>query len=760
MPMTDVNMFAPGNMAKDAVSGIVVFLVALPLCLGVAVASGADPFTGVIAGIIGGLVIGVLSGSHTSVSGPAAGLTAVVAAEMLALGSYSAFLVAVVLAGVFQLALGTLRLGFLAEYFPTSVIKGLLAAIGVILILKQIPHLFGHDVDAEGEMSFFQADKENTFSELLATLSDLHQGAMVVGILSLGLMFAWQRWQWANRLGVPVALIVVVLGALATLLFRQIGGEWMIGEDHLVRVPVANSLGEFRGFLTAPDWSVLDRPRVYRAAVTVGLVASLETLLNLEAVDRIDPKKRFSPPNRELLAQGAGNVISGLVGGLPVTSVIVRSSVNIQTGNVSKLSAIFHGALLLLCVAFIPQVLNLIPLSCLAAILIYTGFKLAAPSLVSQMWHRGNNQFLPFVVTVAAIVLSDLLIGILIGLGVAIAFILYSNLRAPLKTVREKHVGGDVLRIELPNQVSFLNKALLMEKLQKIKRGEHVLIDARATDYIDPDVEDMILEYDQVSGPARGVDVSLLGFRSSPPLSDRIRFVDTSNFQVQRDVRPEDVVRLLEAGNERFRSGQRLTRDFGRQVDATAEGQFPLAVILSCIDSRTPAELVFDLGLGDIFSVRIAGNVARDKVLGSMEYGCAVAGAKLAVVMGHTRCGAVRSAVELFMAHKSALEETGCEHIDVLIDQIQKSLRDGDPVNNTLQGEQLQAFMDEVARRNVRNTLTSIPEQSRSLRRLIDAHDIMLCGAMYDVKGGGVEFFTEDGQPLNMHSATIITPTD
>ncbi|WP_145195353.1 bifunctional SulP family inorganic anion transporter/carbonic anhydrase [Planctomycetes bacterium Poly30] len=756
--MTDVKMFAPANVFRDGLSGLVVFLVALPLCLGVAVASGADPFTGLLAGIVGGLVVGILSGSHTSVSGPAAGLTAVVATEIGALGTYEAFLAAVVLAGILQLGLGVIKAGFLAEYFPTSVIKGLLAAIGVILILKQIPHLFGHDTDIEGEMSFNQPDNENTFTELWATLTDLHAGAMAVGLVSLVILFFWHRWKWASRVGMPAALFVVILGVVATLLLRKLGGEWMIGKSHLVEVPRAGSAAEFASFLHFPDWGILSSPRVYRSALTIGLVATLETLLNLEAVDRIDPKRRISPPNRELLAQGAGNIASGMIGGLPVTSVIVRSSVNIQTGNVTKLSTIFHGALLLLCVGFIPHILNLIPLASLAAILIYTGYKLAAPKLMKEMWARGRTQFLPFVVTVLAIVLTDLLIGIIIGLGTALAFILYSNLRAPVRTVREEHIGGDVIRIELGNQVSFLNKASLGETLLSLKRGDQVLFDARATDYMDPDVEDMLLEFDRVTGPARGIDVSLLGFRGSEALSDKIRFVDTSTSEVQKELSPEDVLRLLHAGNERFRTGKRLSRDFGRQKDATADGQFPLAVLLSCIDSRTPAELVFDLGLGDIFSVRIAGNVAKEKVFGSIEYSCAVAGAKLVVVMGHTRCGAVTSSVKLFEADKSALEATGCGNLDALVRNIQRSVHKEDFPDHELSGEELSELADRVARRNVLATLQAIREQSDVLRGLSNRHEILLCGAMYDVKGGGVEFFDEAGQPLDLTEPEAAAP--
>ena len=492
-----VGTSVPQLLASDLPAGLVVFLVALPLCLGVALASGAPLFAGVLAGIIGGIVVGAISGSHTSVSGPAAGLTAVIAAQIALLGSFQALLLAVLIAGLIQIVLGVVRAGSIAVFFPASVIKGLLAAIGVILILKQIPHLFGHDPALEGfgEMSFQQMDQENTFSELIRIIPDFQPGAMVIGLICLALLVWWSRDKRLQRLPVPAPLVVVLLGVALNLLFRQIGGRWLIDETHLVQVPVAENLGEFLGFLQFPDFSAAVNPKVYMAAVTIAIVASLETLLNLEAVDKLDPQKRVSPTNRELIAQGVGNVTAGLIGALPVTSVIVRSSVNIASGGKSKLATIVHGFLLLGFVLLFPAWLNQIPLSCLAAVLIMTGFKLAKPALFRQMWREGPNQFLPFVLTVLAIVFTDLLIGILIGLGISILFILRSNLRRPIYQINEKHIGGDVLRIELANQVSFLNRAAITKVFDSVTRGDHLLIDARRTDYIDSDVQDLIWEY-------------------------------------------------------------------------------------------------------------------------------------------------------------------------------------------------------------------------------------------------------------------------
>lgn len=729
----------------DLTAGMVVFLVALPLCLGVALASNAPLFAGVVAGIIGGVLVGMISGSQTSVAGPAAGLTAIVAAQLVALGSFQTFLLAVVIAGLIQILLGAVRAGFIAAFFPTSVIKGLLAAIGIIIILKQFPHLVGHDADPEGEMSFLQPDHENTFSEFAALLSDIHLGAAIIGLASVALLVLWDNVTVLKKSIVPAPLLVVLLGVGLTVFFRHVGGRLLIEEKHLVQVPVADNLVGFLSFLQWPDFSQWRNPAVYMAGLTIALVASLETLLNLEAVDKIDPRRRFSPPSRELVAQGIGNVAAGLLGGIPVTSVIVRSSVNINAGGRTKLSTIVHGLLLLVCVLFLPRWLNLIPLSCLAAILMVTGIKLASPALVKQMWAQGRYQFFPFIATVVAIVLTDLMIGVGIGLAVSVSFILNSNLRHPIRRVVEKHLGGDVLHLLLANQVSFLNRAALSKAMDTVPRGGHVLLDAQNTDYIDPDVLDMIRDFIDKTAPARGVEVSLLGFRHKYHLNDQIQFVDHSTRGLQDALTPLQVLQILNDGHERFRTGQRLTRDLHRQVNATAQSQHPLAVVLSCIDSRTPAELIFDLGVGDIFSVRVAGNVPSRKVLGSIEYGCAVAGAKLVLVMGHTRCGAVTTAVNLACSTEPVAEVTGCQHIEHILREIQESI---DP-NACRRMEQLpqeaqDTFVDAVSAGNVLRTVDLLMQQSQTLNDLVTEGRIVIVGAMYDVSTGDITLLSKD----------------
>jgi len=363
-------------VARDLVAGLVVFLVAIPLCLGIAHASGVPAIAGIIAGTIGGIVVGALSGSHLSVSGPAAGLTAIVLAAMERLGSFDAFLAALLLSGLLQIVLGFLKAGLLANYFPTNVIKGLLASIGIILIIKQLPHLVGHDPDYEGDFAFNQNDGRTSFSELLATIGNIQPGAALIGLLCLALLLAWDRSPLKKSI-IPAPLAVVALGALLNLLFQKLGLSLAVGTSHLVQVPEIPSLAAASSLLHWPDFSAFSNPAIYATAATLAIVASLETLLNLEATDKLDPLKRVSPPNRELFAQGAGNLVCGLIGGMPVTSVIVRSSVNANAGAVSKRSTIFHGFLLAASVLFFAPLLNSIPLSALAAILVVTGFKLA-----------------------------------------------------------------------------------------------------------------------------------------------------------------------------------------------------------------------------------------------------------------------------------------------------------------------------------------------------------------------------------------------
>lgn len=490
---------------KDIPAGIVVFLVALPLCLGIALASGAPLMSGLITGIIGGIIVGGLSGSPLSVSGPAAGLAVIVLDSIAEMGSFEAFLTAVVLAGAFQIILGYLKAGIIGLYFPVSVIKGMLAAIGIILILKQLPHFLGMDMDAFGEMSFYGTDGRNTFEEVLYGFTHIHNGALIVGMLALMTMLAWDIYisKWFPSLGlIPGALLAVILGIVVSQILASSGPGFFIGPEHSVQIPIPGQNEGILSLLTYPDWSSITSLLTWKVAVVIAIIASLETLLSVEAVDKLDRHKRHTPQNRELKAQGTGNVISGLLGGLPMTAVIVRSSANVEAGAETKLSAIVHGLLLAGCVIGLPHVLNLIPLSALAAILLVIGFKLTKPALYASQIRNGIRQFLPFITTIVAVLLTDLLTGILVGMCVGIFYILKTNYKTPYFYHEEEHPDRDghkVIKLVLSEHVSFLNKASLQLTLEHLPENCEVIIDGTESKEIDFDAIRLIHNFKEMA---------------------------------------------------------------------------------------------------------------------------------------------------------------------------------------------------------------------------------------------------------------------
>jgi MFS superfamily sulfate permease-like transporter len=479
------------HIGANLSASIVVLLVALPLCLGIALASGAPLFSGIIAGVVGGIVVGLLSGSQLSVSGPAAGLTAIVAVAILKLQVYEAFLLAVVLAGVMQVALGYLKAGVIGDYIPNAVIKGMLAAIGLILIMKQFPHLVGYDANFEGDETFAQADQNNTFSAIYTALNTIKPAAAIIGLGSIILLSIWEKpFIKKNELlrFVPGPLVVVILAIIINGTIEQLSGIASIESTHLVSLPIAHSTTEFISFFTLPKFSFITNVQVWISAVTLAIVASLETLLGIEAVDKLDPLKRVTPTNKELKAQGFGNIISGLIGGLPLTSVIVRSSANVSAGGKTKQATIFHGLLLLLCAALIPNLLNKIPLSALAGILIFTGYKLAKITLFKEFYQKGLNQFIPFCVTIIAILFTDLLIGISIGIAVSMIFIIRSNFKTAVLVVND----NNNYLIRFKKDVSFLNKPIIKSELELVPENANLVIDVARAEYIDKDVIDEV----------------------------------------------------------------------------------------------------------------------------------------------------------------------------------------------------------------------------------------------------------------------------
>jgi MFS superfamily sulfate permease-like transporter len=500
----------------DILSGLVVFLVALPLCLGIALASGAPLFAGIISGVIGGIIVGLLSHSQLSVSGPAAGLTAIVVVSIASLGSYQVFLMAVVLAGGLQLLLGLAKAGTISNYIPSNVIEGMLTAIGIIIILKQLPHAIGYDVDNEGDFFFIENNTgHNTFSAIIDAINFSHLGAIIISLVSLGILIAFNKVAFLKNLKVvPGALIAVIAGIIINEIFKATGSSLAISQEHLVNLPMPNSIEDFLGQFTLPDFSALLRTDVWVVSITIAIVASIETLLCIEASDKMDPLKRYTNSNIELFAQGAGNILSGLIGGIPMTSVIVRTSANINSGGRTKIAAIAHGVFLLIAVISIPSILNKIPLACLAAILLMIGYKLASPSVFKHMWKSGQYQFIPFIITVLAVVFTDLLKGVAIGLIVSIFYILRANLKLAYYFKKEEHHQGETITMKLAQEVSFLNKAAIKQTLNHLPPNTQIIIDASDTFYIDHDVLQLIRDFLNIGSKDKNIQVSLVGFKA------------------------------------------------------------------------------------------------------------------------------------------------------------------------------------------------------------------------------------------------------
>lgn len=519
-------------LKNDLPAGLVVFLVALPLCLGISLASGAPFFSGLISGIIGGVVIGALSGSKFSVSGPAAGLAALVLAAITNIGAYDLFLCAVLIAGILQILISVAKLGGIASYFPSSVIKGLLTSIGILIIAKQIPHAVGYDRDNKGILTDFGNED---WHALLQPLQHIHVGALIICIVSVLVIIIWDKPFIKKRVKfIPGALVAVIVAIIINEIFRAADSSLLVGDNHLVQIEAAKTAADFFSFFTLPDFSGFLNSKVIITGIMIAIIASLETLLSIEAIDNLDPERNVTNTNRELFAQGVGNTIAGLIGGLPITSVIVRSSANVHAGAKSKLSTIFHGILLLVCVITIPGLLNYIPLSALAAILLLTGYKLCKLSVFSKMIKNGKYQYIPFFVTVLVILGIDLfglytplkgeglLIGVIAGIIAAFGAILHGNLKNSYYFHKDQHHEGDIIKIHLSEEVSFLNKASIRETLDHIPENATVIIDATDTYYIDFDVLELIKEFRDIKAPLKKISCRLEGFQEKYQIENQL----------------------------------------------------------------------------------------------------------------------------------------------------------------------------------------------------------------------------------------------
>ncbi|MGR8998465.1 MAG: bifunctional SulP family inorganic anion transporter/carbonic anhydrase [Gammaproteobacteria bacterium] len=719
------------NLKYDLPASIAVFLIAIPLSLGIALASGAPLFSGLIAGIISGIIVAPLSGSSMGISGPTAGLAIIVLSAIEELG-FNGFLLALVVAGVFQIVMGLARAGVIAYYFPSSVINGMLSGIGIILFLKQIPHAMGYDRDFEGDTSFFQPDSYSSFSELINMLDFSSPAAIMISIISLAILILWEQPFMKKYRFFQLfhgVLIAILTGVLINQGLQNFYPGLALSGNHLVMLPVLQKPSDLLTQLHYPDFSQFGNPAIYLTALTVAIVASLKTLLSVEAVDKMDPYKRVTSANRELIAQGIGNACCGLLGGLPLAQVIVRSSINIQSGAKTKASGIITGLLLLFAVITIPTLLNKIPLASLASVLLVVGYKLTRPKVYKSMYKAGMYHFIPFCVTILGMVFTDLLIGLAIGLTTALFSILLENYKSAFY-FNESHIGNKTL-LRLSEHVSFLNKANIQQTLEQLPDYSEVVIDATRSKYIDYDVFEIIENF-KIEAQRKHIKLTTENLRGYGVL-DPVENARAPTYDTQQALTPAKVLALLKEGNERFVNNLNSNRNLLEQINDTRQGQFPIAIILSCMDSRTSVELIFDQGLGDVFSARVAGNVINDDILGSMEYACKLAGSKLIVVLGHSHCGAINGAcanIEL-------------DHLTGLLHKIKPAVdavRAEEPTEITAN---IDVLVQKVADKNVQLTVKQISRNSPLLNAMVKSGEIDIVGAMYDIETGKVKFYAD-----------------
>ncbi|MDO9170006.1 MAG: carbonic anhydrase family protein [Methylobacter sp.] len=728
--MNNGSLFA--NLKYDLPAGIAVFLIAIPLSLGIALASGAPLFSGLIAGIISGIVVAPLSGSALGISGPTAGLAIIVWSAIDKLG-FNGFLLALVVAGIFQTIMGLSKAGVIAYYFPSSVINGMLSGMGFILFLKQIPHAMGYDRDYEGDTSFFQTDNYSSFSELSHMLDFSSPTAIIIALISLAIIILWEQPFMKKFRFFQLfqgVLFAILIGTLINQGLHNFYPELALGGNHLVMIPVLKNTGDLLAQLHYPDFSQINNPSIYLTALTLAVVASIKTLLSVEAVDKMDPYKRVTSTNRELIVQGIGNTCSGLIGGLPLAQVIVRSSINIQSGAKTKTSGIIYGLLLLFAVILIPVLINKIPLASLASVLLVVGYKLIRPKAFKIMYKAGLYHFIPFCITILGMIFTDLLIGLAMGLVAAMFSILLENYKSGFY-LNESHIGNKTI-LRLSEHISFLNKANIQQTLEQLPDHSEVVIDATRSKYIDYDVYEIIENF-KIEAQRKHIKLTIENLRGFGVL-EPVENARASTYDAQQALTPSTVLALLKEGNERFVNNLKSNRNLLEQINDTRQGQFPIAIILSCMDSRTSVELIFDQGLGDVFSARVAGNVINDDILGSMEYACKLAGSKLIVVLGHSHCGAI----------KGACANVELDHLSGLLHKIKPAV---DAVQAQEYGEISASNNDlvqKVADKNVRMTVEQIKSQSPLLNTMLKSGEIDIVGGMYDIETGKVKFYTPD----------------
>ncbi len=718
-----------GYLRKDIPASLVVFLVALPLCLGIALASGAPLASGLISGIIGGLVVGYISKSGTSVSGPAASVSAVALAAIISLGRYELFLVAVTISGIFQIILGRLKAGFIADYMPTSIIKGLLAGIGVILIVAQLPYVFGLEIP-KGGLIDYSSDYIAQFSDIIPTLlSTFSPGALIIAIISFAVIIFWDRTPLKKLNWFPASLFVVFLGVILNIGFEYLIPQLHLSGSTLVIIPAIENLNEFIIF---PDFYGLLNFEVWTTAITITVVASVATLLNIEATDDLDRYKRKTPPNRELIAQGIGNTLAGLIGGLPITSVIVRSSVNINAGAETKLSTILHGLLLLISVLFMSSVINMIPLASLAVILIATGYKLASIETFKKLYKKGWDQFIPFVITVVCIVTIDLLIGILIGSGVAVFFLLKSNYYNPFVIENTKTFDGELIRLELSNEVSFLNKASIKNTLWSMPRNSNLVIDATFSSFIDKDVLDIIYDFRNTFAVEHDINVRVVGLKETYKSGVELAFTLSEKKPFPKTVStPDSALDLLKEGNKRYAKGTRISRRLRNRENISHQNSPAYALILGCLDLRESSNVLMDTGMGDLVTLRSAAHFIGPDVIRNMEMVCQIQDIKLVVLLGHSENQLIEKAVKNSDADPSS-------YLSTLVSEAVVHAGRAIPKDESLD---FREYVDIITRWNLHAAKNEILRQSKYLKSESENGHLQIVSAFLNRESGEISFW-------------------
>ncbi|AHM58857.1 sulfate transporter [Flammeovirgaceae bacterium 311] len=715
------------HLAKDIPAGIVVFLVALPLCLGIALAEGAPLISGLISGIIGGIVIGSISKSEVSVSGPAASLTAVVIVALQELGSFEVFLMALVIGGLLQLLIGFLKLGVIADYMPTSIIKGLLAAIGIILVFSQFPYALGVELEKSRYLDYSENFFQGAQERALLVLQSLSPGAIILSVISLLLLVFWDKTPLVKLKYLPSALFVVILGVVINQLYKYMIPSFYLDGIHLVNIPKIESLYTF---VTFPDFSSILNFQVWTYGFSIAIIASIASLLAIEAADNLDPHKRRSPPNRELIAQGVGNTLAGLIGGIPITTVIVRSSVNIEAGAETKLSAILHGVLLLLSVLFLSTIINLIPLASLAVLLLVVGYKLASVAIFKSMYKKGWAQFIPFVVTTIAILLTDVLIGVLIGTAVSVFYLLRGNFYNPFHMESTKSIRGNATRLEFSNEVSFLNKPAIKSTLWSLPKNSRIIIDATFTTYVEPDIIEILQDFKNTFARENNIDVVITGLRKSYNIDNQADLAKDKR-EVKNDLStPQQILDNFIEGNKRYVDGNLVSRRLRNKELMDFIKEAPLAAVVNSIDMREPLNMLLNTGIGDLIPLKAAGNLMSKQLIDSTEIACRKQGARLILLMGNSGNSFIKEALECYREGKTSY----------LTPLLAPALESGDFEEHDLLNQDINILVDRITLWNLEDSKSKIINQNQYIRDQISEGKLGLCSAFFNRTNGKIEF--------------------